>query len=156
MSTRYKVRAMSDLMPTVNHEWDKVKEGNAYHYTYGDHIDGGKCSYGSGAQDTMQHIFGECKHTEAVRITCTAVKKVGKLWGARAGGGVRLLEIDYFTQQGGGTAGGEWQRWGWCPRSHGAGWTWGRSNWYWPQRKVWQKQGGAYGTRGTRSSRDRS
>ena len=30
VSTRFNVRAMSDSMPIVKHEWDKAKEGNAY------------------------------------------------------------------------------------------------------------------------------
>ena len=38
---------MSDLMPTMKHEWDKVQVGNAYHYMYGAHIDGGKYLCGS-------------------------------------------------------------------------------------------------------------
>ena len=53
VSTRYKVRAMSDSMPTMKHEWDQVQEGNAYHYMYGAHIEGGKCSCGSGEQEAM-------------------------------------------------------------------------------------------------------
>ena len=108
LSTRYKVRAMSDSMPTMKHEGDKVQGGNAYHYMYGDHIEGGKCSCGSGAQETMHHIFTECEHTRAVRDK--ALGKLGTMWGARTGGRVRLLEIDYITQPGWGA----WQRWwGW-------------------------------------------
>ena len=34
VSTRYKVMAMSDSMPPMKHERDKLKEGNAYHYMY--------------------------------------------------------------------------------------------------------------------------
>ena len=74
VSTRFKVRAMSDSMPTMKHEGDKVQEGNAYHYMYEAHIEGGKCTCGSGEQETMQHIYGECKHTEAVRVA--GVQKV--------------------------------------------------------------------------------
>ena len=34
----------ADSMPTMKHdsEWDKVQDGNAYHYMYGAHIEGGK------------------------------------------------------------------------------------------------------------------
>ena len=61
----------------------------------------------------MQHIYGKCKHTEAVRVK--AVQKAGKMWGkAQRHGEARLLEIDYFTQHGATMVGGEWQRWwGW-------------------------------------------
>ena len=38
LSTRYKVRAMSDSIPTMKHEGDKVQGGNAYPYMYDDHI----------------------------------------------------------------------------------------------------------------------
>ena len=111
VSTWYKVRAMSDSMLTVKPEWDKVQEGNAYHYMYGAHIEGGKCSCGSGEQETMQHIYGECKHTDAVRVK--AVQKASKLWPGKAQryGEARLLEIDYFTKQGASMSGGTWQQW---------------------------------------------
>ena len=78
VSTRVKVRAMSDSMPTMKHEGDKVQEGNAYHYMYEAHIEGGRCTCGSGEQETMQHIYGECKHTEAARVA--AVQKVKTMW----------------------------------------------------------------------------
>ena len=110
VSTRYKVRAMSDSMPTMKHAWDRVQDDNAYHYMYGDHIDGGKCSYRSWAQETMQHIYGQCKHTKAVRVK--AAQKASRLWGkAQRHEEARLLEIDYFTQQGATMVGGGWQQW---------------------------------------------
>ena len=108
VSTRYNVRTMSDSMPTMQHEWDNVQVGNACHYMtlYGAHIDGGKCSCGSGEQATMQHIYGVCQHTRAVRIA--AVQKAGQMWGkAHRNGEARLLEIDYFTQQGATMTGGD-------------------------------------------------
>ena len=90
-----------------------MQAGNAYHYMYGDHIEGGKCSCGSVEQETMQHMYGECKHTEAVRAK--AVQKASKLWGkAQRHGEARLLEIEYFTKQGATMTGGVWQQWwGW-------------------------------------------
>ena len=53
----------------------------------------------------MQHIYGECRHTEAVRVK--AVQKASKMWGqAQRYGEAMLLEIDYFTQQGATMSGG--------------------------------------------------
>ena len=79
---------------------------------YGAHIEGGKCSCGTVGWGAHT-LYGECKHTEAVRVA--AVQKVGKLWGkAQRHGEARLLEIEYFTQQGATMTGGVLQQWwGW-------------------------------------------
>ena len=48
-------------------------------------------------------------------VRVAAVQKVGKMWGtAQRHGEAKLLEIEYFTQQGAAMTGGVWQQWwGW-------------------------------------------
>ena len=72
-------------------EGDNAQGGNTYHCMYGDHIEGGKCSCGSGAQENMHPMFTECGYTRAVRDK--AMGQLGRMWVARTGGRVRLLEI---------------------------------------------------------------
>lgn len=65
-SLRFRVRALWGVLPTYAEEWKKVHQGNTYEQMYEEHIAGGKCPC-CGVEETMQHIFSECAHTERAR-----------------------------------------------------------------------------------------
>ena len=58
---------------------------------------------------------GDYASTVTKAVRAKEVQKAGKMWGkAQRYGEARLLEIDYFTQQGAAMGGGECQQWwGW-------------------------------------------
>ena len=84
VSTRYRVRALSDSLPTYQNEHQKISDTETniykamYMTLYGDIIEGGVCMCGKGVE-SMQHIMVECEVHNAEREK--TVEKVGKIWG---------------------------------------------------------------------------
>ena len=93
-SRRFRVRALSQSLPTYPHEWQKVQGDNEYARMYDTHIAGGICPCSMQVPETMEHIFMECPFTAGVRKQ--AQGDIHKIWGAARGGVGRWLELDWI------------------------------------------------------------
>ena len=79
VSTRFRIRALADALPTYQNEAQKITESdsNIYKAMYGDTITGGKCMCGKGVE-SMQHIMVECEeHSKERDETLKRYRKYG-------------------------------------------------------------------------------
>ena len=101
VSQRFKVRAVSGMLPTHLHEFRRLRAGNDYDHIYGDYITDGKCVCAlagrctplhccCSAVETMEHAMAHCPISEDVREH--ARDRVRALW---ADGN---MEMDASTQ----------------------------------------------------------
>ena len=108
ISTRFVTRAISDSLPTYKNEAKKLGEGSTYEYMYGEYIQGGLCSCGSGEVEDNHHVFCKCKLTQIERDE--AMQAIQNIWGDNIHTKTDWGLIDYITQE---TAPGWNQWWGW-------------------------------------------
>ena len=109
VSTRFRIRALSDSLPTYQNEAQKVSESEANIYTamYGDSISGGMCMCGKGVE-SMQHIMVECEEHSEERNK--AIDKIKKIWQKNRNTRTDWGTLDYITDN----FGGDWKQWwGW-------------------------------------------
>lgn len=104
---RFRIRAMTDSLPTYKNEAAKVKAGNEYERLYGDKLKGGLCRCCDDNKiETANHMWCECKGGEEARES--VMEKIRAVWTAYKVGHHWLM-IDYLTHD---TE--RWRKWwGW-------------------------------------------